>query len=84
MPLETPIGIATAARDYIRERRRTPSPVAEQRVDTTTGATPQRSEPLERRLARAVKRATARVDMTRHLAAKLGRAAAIRGLYRLQ
>jgi SAM-dependent methyltransferase len=79
LPLETPIGIAVAIRDWARERKGavavpdSPGPASNTEVDTRV--------PLSRQLARNVMRFAERVDPTRHVTARLGRAAAIRGLF---
>src|SRR5262249_10997048 len=86
-PLETPIGIAVAARDYWRERR----DEANERAPSGRSPAPDSAPPaaraggralLQRRIRGRVMGLARGLDPSHRVTAWLGRAAAIRGLFR--
>jgi SAM-dependent methyltransferase len=87
-PLETPIGVLVAARDWWRERRERPGPPAaapdgSRRAVETSARRDNGGGPMARRLARRLMKAARGVDPSYRVTSWLGRAAAIRGLFRL-
>jgi SAM-dependent methyltransferase len=82
LPLETPIGLATAARDFVRERWMGREPARGGDGPAASTAAPG-TVPLGRRFARFAVRTFASTDPTRYLTARVGRSAAIRGLFRV-
>jgi len=82
LPLETPIGLATAARDYLLEHRAGPPvPGGEHATQDGPAATPAAKAVL-RRIVRGAMDLTSRVDPTRRITTRMGKAAAIRALFR--
>ncbi|MDP9034812.1 MAG: class I SAM-dependent methyltransferase, partial [Myxococcota bacterium] len=83
LPLETPIGLAVAARDWILEHRRAETKPAMIPSHETPNESRAKDSPVpfQRRVVRGLMKATARVDPTRHLTALVGKAAGIRALF---
>jgi SAM-dependent methyltransferase len=86
-PLETPIGILVAARDWLRERRapahETPTPNGAAAQDPASSArSAGRGALTQRRIVRRVMDLARGIDPSHRLTARFGRAAAIRGLFR--
>ena len=82
LPLETPIGLATAARDFILEKSSRRAGTAAEHATQDGGAAPSASRAVLRRVVRGAMHLMATVDPTRRLTTRMGRAAAIRGLFR--
>jgi SAM-dependent methyltransferase len=80
-PLETPIGIVVALRDWIAERRVSSDAPEANRDPCVDGLPLDKRVPTQRRLARIAMRLTEHLDPTRHVTSLFGRAAAIRGLF---
>jgi len=86
LPLETPIGIAVAARDYVYEQllqRKTASFVPIEKIPDTRRPDNQQVSKvsLSRQLARGLIRVGNRFDPTSRITAPLGVAASIKGLF---
>jgi SAM-dependent methyltransferase len=83
MPLETPIGLAVAFRDWMRERRAAGGLSFQ---PTTGGDAPaahnaSRRGLMQRAIMRRIVRLARNVDPTSHLTSKLGRAATVRAVF---
>jgi 2-polyprenyl-3-methyl-5-hydroxy-6-metoxy-1,4-benzoquinol methylase len=83
LPLETPIAVAAAARDWVRERRGVHADMEANGAGhaAAAGASPAVQAPLDRRLKRKLMAVARYTDPIRHMNALAGRAAAIRGLF---
>jgi len=83
MPLETPVGLMVAARDFAREEvlpRLRGAPRNEPRVVAATHGPPVRRDPLSRKAKRLLMNAAAGFDLSSRLASRLGRAATVKVL----
>jgi SAM-dependent methyltransferase len=83
LPLETPIAVAAALRDWVRERRLAAPADPYGATPAAPGASTASGVPLRRRVVRTVMRMGQYTDPIRHMNALAGRAAAIRGLFSL-
>jgi 2-polyprenyl-3-methyl-5-hydroxy-6-metoxy-1,4-benzoquinol methylase len=83
LPLETPIGVAVAARDLVFERRPSSGGAAAvghaRRIEDHAAARPMRK--AVRALARLAMKSAARVDLTRIVTSRLGVAATIKAVF---
>jgi 2-polyprenyl-3-methyl-5-hydroxy-6-metoxy-1,4-benzoquinol methylase len=84
LPMETPIGLIVAARDFLRETRlgRINGPRTARSDGTRASASSSGPVPLRRRLLRRLMRAAEGYDPTRHVTARLGLAASVKALLR--
>jgi 2-polyprenyl-3-methyl-5-hydroxy-6-metoxy-1,4-benzoquinol methylase len=81
LPLETPIGLAVAFRDWMRERRTIASSATDVIAGDQAQVAPNMSGSAKRRAMRRVFSLAENVDPTRFVTSKIGRAAAVRAVF---
>jgi 2-polyprenyl-3-methyl-5-hydroxy-6-metoxy-1,4-benzoquinol methylase len=81
-PLETPIGLLVAARDFVRERRAKTPAASSLRMETPSEqpSTNAAARARKKRLLALVYRATSSIDLTRRVTGIAGRAATVKGV----
>ena len=81
LPLETPVGLLVAARDYLRDARGKRAGAVNASASAPSSTPPKRSRLAQKRLVAALFRAAERVDPSRHVIASFERAASVKGLF---